>query len=47
MTSIFISALKTLGVKKYNARPDGCEKDQISLKTFITEALVCYISFII
>jgi len=32
------SALKTLGVKKYNARPDGCEKDQISLNTFLTEA---------
>ena len=32
------SALKTLGVKKYNARPEGCENNQISLQTFMMEA---------
>jgi len=32
------AALKTLGVKKYNAAPEGSDKDQISLDTFLTEA---------
>jgi len=34
------AALKTLGVKKCNARPDGSDKDQISLETFLIEAKV-------